>query len=91
MMKLTITNTARTKIASYLDTSGLADPVSAVLWASDLGGKNAEWTIGLYERAKIAPKWIVVCDGIEFYVDPADHPKLDGKTLDYRDGRFCII
>jgi Fe-S cluster assembly iron-binding protein IscA len=91
MMTLTITELARAKLTSYLDTSGLADPVSAILWASDLGGKNAKWIIGFYERTRIVSEWIIVCDGLEFYVDPVDHLKLDGKTLDYRDGSFCII
>lgn len=88
-----LTDRAKTKIVSHLKKSELVDPVAAILWASDLGGVNSGWTVGFYERAQIrmATEWIVVCDNIEFFIDPSDRPKIDGKTLDYVDEKFRII
>jgi Fe-S cluster assembly iron-binding protein IscA len=81
-MKVTVT--ARERIAE-LEQGGRL--VAALLWEVRGGG----WTVGLYERQKIVADWLTEVDGLELYVDPADHSKLAGMTLDYANGRFSIF
>lgn len=48
--------------------------------------------VGLYSRAKLdkAGTKIIEIDGIELVIKPRWHDRLEGKTLDFRDGRFNL-
>jgi Fe-S cluster assembly iron-binding protein IscA len=94
MMKFTVTPTAKAKLTSMIKTSEASHHyeslVPAILWGSDTGSENFAWMIGFYEKKRIVADWLISLDGVEFYVDPIDLPKLDGKTLDYISDTFKV-
>jgi len=71
--------------------SGYTSLIPAILWAGDAKGENFEWSIGFYEKARIVSDWLVTLDGVRFYVDPVDLPKLDGYTLNYVNKKFQFV
>jgi len=70
---------------------GYSKLIPAILWMGDAEGKNFDWGIGFYEKSRIVADWIVTLSDMQFYIDPADLPKLDGQILDYVGNRFKIL
>ena len=49
------------------------------------------WDVGFFDRATLSPNDIIEVRGIEFTFDqPVESLRLDGATLDYRDGHFVV-
>jgi len=47
--------------------------------------------VGAYNKEKIPPAEVVSISGISFVFDERESRDLDGRTLDYRDGEFCVL
>jgi len=61
--------------------------IVAVGWSEAKG----ECTVGAYNKEKIPPAEVVSISGISFVFDERESRDLDGRTLDYRDGEFCVL
>ena len=58
----------------------------------DSGVLEAGWDVGFYDPAKVPPEEIVQIDGIGFVFAQGDiSMRLDGKALDYVDGKFIVL
>lgn len=95
MINFRVTKTAKEVLKEMIKRGesehGYKSLVPAILWIGDGEGKNFAWGVGFYERSRIVMDWIVSLDGMEFYIDPVDLPKLDGQTLDYIDNKLKVL
>lgn len=98
-MKLAITEAARAKLREAMAEITEFRPVASVGWVSggvrtqrDADGSERSapiqphWGLGFYDPSSLTPDQITVVSGIAFLRDE----RLDGKTLDFKDGRFDV-
>jgi hypothetical protein len=98
-MRLLITEAARTKLLEAMAAITEYRPVACVGWVSggvrtklDADGSerssplSPHWGVGFYNLADLSSDDIATVSGIPFLRDE----RLDGKTLDFRDGRFDV-
>lgn len=94
MIKITVTDQAKAKLADYIKIAMESDRyrslLPAVLRVAGTDDAHAEWDIGFYERGKVPEEWNIIASGIEINIDPYWQPLLDGKTIDYIDNKFKI-
>jgi hypothetical protein len=98
-MRLLITEAARTKLVEAMAAITEYHPVACVGWVSrgvrtkfDPDGSERSspvpphWGVGFYDPANLSSDQITTVSGIPFLRDE----RLDGKTLDFLDGRFDV-
>ncbi|MDH4190079.1 MAG: hypothetical protein OEW21_07740 [Betaproteobacteria bacterium] len=61
--------------------------IIAVGWSE----ADEDWSVGAFNKEKIPPSEVVTISGIPFVFDQGDSQRLNGKTLDFRDGVFCVV
>ena len=73
-----------------LKDSNIPNAVATVFHAQDTKGTDLGWLVGLYTRSKVAGEAIYNFEGIDFHIEEDRWQELDGKTLDFANGRFAI-
>lgn len=58
----------------------------------DADGNNWDWGVGTFLKSKLprSSAGYVNIDGMEFFIEPEQHPKISGKTLFYENGEFVV-
>ena len=96
MVALRITDIAKKELLKFMESGSLKSPVPSVIWADgyedSLGNSyGPNWSIGFYERESIKSEPLVEIDGIQFvFGQPWKNEELNGKTLDFRNGKFVV-
>ncbi len=96
MVALTITEIAKKELLKFIESDSLKSAVPSVIWAEghedSLGNSyGPHWSIGFYERERIKDQPLVEIDGIQFvFGQPWKNEELNGKTLDFRNGKFVV-
>jgi hypothetical protein len=85
-ISLQITEAGRRALLEFLRQCE-PDSIVAVGWSQAKG----ECNVGAYKRERIPSAEVVSISGISFVFDQTESPDLDGRTLDYRDGEFCVL
>jgi|SRR5687767_12979676 hypothetical protein len=102
-ISLTVTGAAQSALREFLGHCEPGSVVTVVWWegGATLKGLSAgpvqfqltgpQWGVGSYPRSAIHESKIVTISGIEFYFGQGDiSNRLNGKTLEYRAGRFHV-
>ena len=100
---LHVTSAAKAALAWHMHRVELARPVVCVLWSSsgsmfslrpdgteDFRDLGAGWGVGFHDRSKLPEDEIVEIDGLPFVFVEAQVPRLNGATLDFREGHFLV-
>ncbi len=96
MVNLNLSKAALAKLLEYFERAELENHVATLAWATDgtdtRGNRlGPHWSIGFYERTKVADEPIVNIQGINFvFMQPWKIADIEGKTLDFRNGRFFV-
>jgi hypothetical protein len=85
-ISLRLTEAGRGALLEFLRNCGPGS-IIAVGWSEAKG----ECTVGAYSKEKIPPAEVVSISGIPFVFDQRESRDLDGRTLDFRDGEFCVL
>lgn len=89
-LQLTISSGAKLALNTLLSRCGLDDPVATVFWARDAEGRDLGWMGGAYSRGDLAGEPIVQIGDVELYIEEDRWPQFEGKTLDFRKGKFWV-
>ena len=101
---LRVTDTAARALRGAMSRIDKFKPVATVVWsvAGSTETPQADgtvsvkavgpgWDVGFYDSASVPSDKIVVIDGISFYFDQGStFERLNGATLDYRNGFFAV-
>ena len=96
MVALTITDIAKKELLKFIESNSLKSAVPSVIWAEgyedSLGNSyGPHWSIGFYERETIKDEPLVEIGGIQFvFGQPWKSEELNGKTLNFCDGKFVV-
>ncbi len=89
MKALNITEKAKQQIEN--DLAGSSSLIFGVGW-SGLNYKKGEWVIGYFDKRKVSKDdGFLVVSGLQILSDPLDRPYLEGKTIDFIDGKLIVI
>jgi hypothetical protein len=103
--RLRLTEAARDELLRAIGRISEYAAVVTVAWAErgpwlklrpdgteESGVIEAGWGVGFYDPTKIPPEEIVQIDGIDFvFAQGHISMRLDGKALDYVDGKFIVL
>lgn len=86
-----LTKSAKDAIQHRLDACDFPSPMPGIIWGKWEDEPSHRWHIGFYEREKLIEGWIIKASGLEFYTyQDWVISQLNGKVLDYLDGKFIV-
>ena len=91
---LRLTDAARDQLLFHLSNITDFEPVAALLWGSDVTGgitREPRWGIGFYNLGTRPYGRVTRIQGVPFvFTQNRAYMRLNGATLDYRNGRFVV-
>ena len=86
VISLQLTEAGRRALLEFLRH---CEPGSIV--AVDWSEAKGECNVGTFNKERIPPAEVVSISGIPFVFDQRESRNLHGRTLDFRDGEFCVL
>jgi hypothetical protein len=85
-----VSTTARLRLLQLVAEQGAFAAVPALVWATDSATGASDWMVGFYDRDRVPSDFVVDVDGIAIVIEPQWRAPLEGRLLDYTDGRFGV-
>jgi hypothetical protein len=89
-----LTEAARDQLLLHLSRITEFQPVASLLWSANVVGgvaQEARWGVGFYNIGTRPYGRVTRVQGVPFvFTGARDYTRLNGATLDYRDGRFVV-
>ena len=87
-----ITSDAQSRLFREMSEIRAFEPVATILWASEerATGPDFRWSVAFYDLDTRPSGRVVNIRGVPFIFVQKQSSRLNGATLDHRDGRFVV-